>query len=80
VLPFLLLLAVPAGSPPFLMAALAAAGIWGMRLALARRFRQSLLGGALHPLGMLLVLLIQWQALFRSLTGRKTSWRGRAYF
>jgi hypothetical protein len=28
---------------------------------------------------MLLVLLIQWQAFFRSLSGRKTSWRGRAY-
>jgi hypothetical protein len=79
VLPFLLLAAAPAGSPAFLTAALAAAGIWGMRFALARRFRQSLLGAALHPIGMLLVLLIQWQALFRSLTGRKTSWRGRAY-
>ncbi len=79
VLPFLLLAAAPAGSPAFLMAALAVVGIWGMRFALARRFRQSLLGAALHPVGMVLVLLIQWQALFRSLAGRQTSWRGRAY-
>ena len=49
------------------------------RFALAFRFRQSRLGAALHPTGVLLLLVIQWQALFRRLTGRPSAWKGRAY-
>jgi len=43
------------------------------------RFKQSLLGALLHPLGITLLLLIQWYALFRRLRGGQTSWRGRSY-
>lgn len=43
----------------------------------ARRFHQSSLGAALHPIGVVLFLVIQWQALLRKLTGRQVSWKGR---
>ena len=50
-----------------------------VRFAAAARFRQSRVGAVLHPLGVLVLLAIQWHALFRSLTGRPASWRGRQY-
>jgi hypothetical protein len=49
------------------------------RLAGVIRFRQSLLGALLHPLGISLFLVIQWYAFIRSLLGRPASWRGRSY-
>jgi hypothetical protein len=47
------------------------------RLASAVRFRQSLLGAMLHPLGVLTILAIQWHARLRAWTGRSTAWKGR---
>ncbi len=57
---------------------------WGVSLAnhltLAVRFRQSLLGAVLHPLGMALLLLLQWTALINFWRGQPTTpWRGRSY-
>lgn len=49
------------------------------RLWAAARFRQSWLGAALHPLGVFLLLLIQWQAFIRGLWGGAAVWKGRAY-
>lgn len=49
------------------------------RMLLALRFRQSITGVLLHPLGVLVVLAIQWWAFACSLAGRPTSWRGRDY-
>ena len=49
------------------------------RLAMARRFDQSMLSAALHPLGVLVLLAIQWQAALRRLAGRSSSWKGRSY-
>ncbi len=49
------------------------------RLAGAGLFRQSYLGAVLHPLSIVLLLVIQWQALFRWLLGRPNSWKGRSY-
>jgi hypothetical protein len=46
-------------------------GIW--------RFRQSWLGALLHPVGVAMLLVIQWQALFRKCVGRPMEWRGRRY-
>jgi glycosyltransferase involved in cell wall biosynthesis len=43
------------------------------------RFGQPVLGAALHPLGILLFLLIQWYALILHLIGRPTGWKGRNY-
>ena len=50
-----------------------------MRLILAVRFRQSIASALLHPVGVLVVLAIQWSALLRSLAGRPATWRGRSY-
>jgi hypothetical protein len=49
------------------------------RLILAARFRQSIIGALLHPLGVAALLLLQWIALLRAALGRKATWRGRAY-
>ncbi|MCB1883909.1 MAG: glycosyltransferase [Geminicoccaceae bacterium] len=59
------------------VAALAVAANLALRAALARRFRQHWLGVALHPLAVLLTLVLQWQALFQGLAGRRVAWRGR---
>lgn len=49
------------------------------RLIASRRFRQSLWSALFHPLGVLLLLLIQWFALGRKLLGKPAAWRGRDY-
>lgn len=82
VLPFLLLAAaVPLGwdSPVALLSGIAAGAALAFRLAMAWRFRQSVPAALLHPLGILLVLAIQWTALVRARRGRPATWRGRSY-
>lgn len=49
------------------------------RVAGARRFKQSWRGAALHPLGVALLVALQWQALGAKLRGRPAVWRERAY-
>jgi glycosyltransferase involved in cell wall biosynthesis len=49
------------------------------RLLAARRFKQPLKSALLHPLGIMLLLCIQWYALTRQLLGRPVGWRQRAY-
>ncbi len=49
------------------------------RLTAAVRFRQNLLGALLHPVGVALLVIIQWQALVRRWRGRPMHWRGRQY-
>lgn len=49
------------------------------RFVAARWFRQSLLGAILHPIGVLVLLAIQWFALARTCMGRPSSWKGRDY-
>jgi hypothetical protein len=58
---------------------LAAALCYGGRFAAARRFRQSLVGAVLHPVGIVLLLAIQWQALFGQFSGTRVQWKDRAY-
>ena len=43
------------------------------------RFRQRLFGALLHPVGMLMLLALQWYALGRKVLGYQTSWKQRAY-
>jgi hypothetical protein len=43
------------------------------------RFSQSFRGALLHPLGVLMLLMIQWYALLRQLLGKPVSWRARSY-
>ncbi len=47
------------------------------RFIAAFRFRQSLLGAALHPLSVAWFLGIQFTALYNSLVGKRIAWRGR---
>ena len=47
------------------------------RLVLSVRFRQPLIGVILHPVGVLLILAIQWYALIQSLGGKTVAWKGR---
>jgi hypothetical protein len=42
---------------------------YAVRLTAASRFRQSLLGAIMHSLGVLILVLIQWVALLRRVTG-----------
>lgn len=86
VLPFALLAASPwllLGPPAqvaavALAAAAAAAGLW-VRLAAARRFAQPVASAILHPVGIALLVAIQWHALARRLLRRPSRWRGRSY-
>ena len=80
-LPFLVLLpALATGAwPAAALSALAGACVYGTRSALALRFRQSWLGVVLHPLGIALLLALQWSALLAALRGRPAVWRDRAY-
>ena len=57
----------------------ACALVLGARVALARRFRTPLASAVLHPVGVVLLLAIQWQARHRSRAGLGDSWKGRAY-
>ncbi len=79
VLPFVLV-AIPS-LPTFakLIAALAALLAWLPRWIACVRFKHSPLGALLHPLGVAVLLLIQWQALSRHWRGRPAEWRGRSY-
>jgi hypothetical protein len=81
ILPFLLLLpALAWGSWPALAASAAAgACVYGTRGALALRFRQTWPGVLFHPVGIALLLALQWSALLAALRGRPAIWRGRAY-
>jgi len=79
--PFVLaLVALLTSNPAALGLALAAiALVWGARVALALRMRQSPLSVLLHPVGMTLVLAIQWTAFVAGRRGRRSVWRGRVY-
>jgi glycosyltransferase involved in cell wall biosynthesis len=82
VLPWLLLVyaaIMPPASIAITVAALAALAGVTFRLLLAWRFRQSPLAAALHPVGITVLLAIQWSALIQRWRGRRATWRGRAY-
>ncbi len=62
---------------PLQLAALGTALAFGTRALLALRFRQSWLGVLAHPVGVAVVVAIQWFALGRKLQGRRVAWKGR---
>ena len=65
-------------SPSWLAALSLGCGV-GLRLVLARRFTQPVVSALLHPVGIAVLLAVQWAALLRAASGRKATWRGRAY-
>ena len=79
VLPFLLLPIASFAAPPTVagLTLLAVCLVLGSRLALTVRFKQSIRGALLHPVGILVVLAIQWFALFKSFRGETVAWKGR---
>jgi hypothetical protein len=81
-LPFLLLPFVLCGviaGTAALLVCMAAALSLSTRLVIALRFRNSLLGAVLHPLGIAIMLTIQWVALVNANRKRPSEWRGRSY-
>ena len=54
-------------------------GAWLPRLLAAWRFRQSWRGALLHPVGIAVLLALQWYALGRKVLGGAVSWKDRAY-
>jgi hypothetical protein len=84
ILPFLLafsLVIAPASysrhARSLILAALAASFV--PRLLSVWRYRQSLLSACLHPLGVAILLVIQWYALLRKMAGQQVTWKKRAY-
>jgi glycosyltransferase involved in cell wall biosynthesis len=43
------------------------------------KYRQSLSGALLHPVGVALLLVLEWNALVRKLAGQPVTWKERAY-
>lgn len=59
-----------------LLAGVAIAAGLTQRLILAERLRTSIIGAMLHPIGVVMMTLIQWHSLLLHVTGKRT-WRGR---
>lgn len=74
VMPFVLAFASPS-----LLSLTAVVVAFLPRLAAVSRFRQPLSGALLHPLGVLVLVAIQWFSFVRRLLRRPMVWRGRAY-
>jgi hypothetical protein len=80
VLPFVLLLFATTLSASGLMATvIACAFAYLPRLLAVPLFRQPLGSALLHPLGVVMLLAIQWLALVRQFAGKPAVWKGRSY-
>ena len=60
-----------------ILAALAASFV--PRLLSVWKYRQPLVSACLHPLGVAVLLTIQWYALLRKIAGQQVTWKERAY-
>lgn len=76
----LMLWALPIGNGRVYQLALTALS-FGLiqRIASAVRFRQPMRSALLHPLGILVLLVLEWTALTRKLLGRPARWKDRSY-
>ena len=80
ILPFLMLsFHFALSEKGFVLALLAMVLAFFPRIIASRRFRQPLGSVLLHPLGVALLLCIQWYAFLTSLAGRPRQWKGRVY-
>ncbi len=57
----------------------AIAGAWLPRILAAVRFKQDWRGALLHPVGIVMLLAVQWYALGRKLLGGAVRWKERSY-
>jgi hypothetical protein len=62
-----------------LMVSLSAAASLIPRIGGAILFKQPALSVVFHPIGVLTLLLIQWQAFFKWMLGFSSTWKGRNY-
>ena len=76
---FLLGLSIWLSSVAAVPAAAALACSFYPRLAGIARFGQPVLGALLQPIGVLILLAIQWYAFMALVLGRPRGWKGRAY-
>lgn len=80
VMPFVLLAFANKFNSTTFAFALAACGLTlAPRFIAAWKFRQPLGSTLLHPLGILLLLSIQWLAFIRQIVGKPSTWKGRSY-
>jgi hypothetical protein len=77
ILPLLLALSVPGRGRTLILFALGASFV--PRLISVWKYRQPLCSAVLHPLGVFVLLTIQWYALLRKLAGQQVTWKERAY-
>jgi hypothetical protein len=83
IVPYLLLAFLIAGRvvklEVLVFVAVAVASAWLPRVLAAIRFKQDWRGALLHPVGIAVLLAIQWYSLTRKLMGGAVSWKDRAY-
>lgn len=87
IMPFTLILLVGQVAPFVLLVTgswswatvLAALAALTPRLAAARRFGQPIGSALLHPLGVIVLLAIQWYALISAVVGKAPQWKDRRY-
>jgi hypothetical protein len=79
VLAFILWRAGEASAILWLGVAIAVFAAWLPRILAIRRFRQDWRGALLHPVGILVLLAVQWYALAGRWTGRAVRWKERSY-
>jgi hypothetical protein len=86
ILPFTLLLLAGQVLPlvllvrwPGPLTALATLASYLPRLLSIRHFRQDWRGALLHPLGVIVLLVLQWYALAAKLAGLRATWKERSY-
>ncbi|MFO1477517.1 MAG: glycosyltransferase family 2 protein [Verrucomicrobiota bacterium] len=79
VLPFVLLLCSGGQVPVGVVAGAAAALAWLPRWLGLKRFSQPAAGALLHPVGVGMLVAIQWMALARFCLGKPSRWKGRDY-
>ncbi len=75
----LLVLAIWRSSASLFPAACATFCAYYPRLEGVKRFGQPAAGALFHPIGMLILVAIQWYGLLAFLSGRARSWKGRTY-
>ena len=84
VLPFLLALSLVVAPASYseharTLILIALAASFMPRLLSVWKYRQSLVSALLHPIGVTVLLALQWYALLRKLAGQQVTWKERAY-
>ncbi len=70
-------LKTPGAVGAFCLSCVGIIAVYAVRLVAAVRFHQSRLGAVLHPVGIVILLIIQWSALVRKVVGKPPEWKGR---